>query len=362
MPELFVGLMSGTSLDGIDAVVADFSSGARVVKGIVLPFDDELRKSLLQLIDHSESASLDEIGQVDARLGIAYAHAAQAVLDTCGAGADNIAAIGCHGQTIRHRPDAAIPFTWQLGDPGRIAAMTGIPVVADFRRMDMALSGQGAPLVPAFHSAVFGSEEELRVVVNIGGIANITRLGPTVTGYDTGPGNGLMDAWIHHNRGEAFDNDGAWAATGKVDEELLAGLAADPFFQKAPPRSTGREHFNLQWLLEYLAGRRIPAEHVQATLLALTAESIAREVRRCEAQRVLLCGGGARNRMLREALGVSLKGIPVQLTDDYGLNADFVEAAAFAWFARERLAGRPGNLPSVTGASRAAILGGVYLP
>lgn len=362
MAELFIGLMSGTSLDGIDAALVDFSDGIHVRHAITLPFYTGLQRTIRTLIETPESTSLDTIGHADAQLGLAYSAAALEVLDQHGVPASDVAAIGCHGQTIRHSPDTELPFTWQIGDANRVAVGTGIPVVADFRRMDMALGGQGAPLVPAFHRAAFDSENELRVVINIGGIANITRLGPEVTGYDTGPGNGLMDAWIHRHRGENFDKDGTWAASGKVDSELLAALSADPFFHKAAPRSTGREHFNLQWLLEHLAGRDMAPEHVQATLLALTAESIVREVRRAGAQRVLLCGGGARNKALREAIVDSLDGVPVQTTDDYGVNADFVEAAAFAWLARERLAGRPGNIPSVTGADRAATLGAIYLP
>lgn len=362
MSNLFIGLMSGTSLDGIDAVVADFTSGIRLSAAVTLPFDTQLRALLEELIERADTVSLDAIGEADARLGLAYANAVREVLDRSGASAADIRAIGCHGQTIRHSPDVRTPFTWQIGDPSRIAASTGIPVVADFRRMDVALGGQGAPLVPAFHASLFGSAEELRVIVNIGGIANVTRLGPAVTGYDTGPGNGLLDAWIRHNRGDAFDNDGEWAASGEVDESLLEELSADPFFRKTPPRSTGREYFNLPWLLQHLAGREISAINIQATLLALTVESIAREVLRCGAERVILCGGGARNSALRNGLSVAVGSIPVQTADEHGLDPDFVEATAFAWLARERLAERPGNVPSVTGANRLAVLGAIYLP
>ncbi|HEX7048006.1 MAG TPA: anhydro-N-acetylmuramic acid kinase [Gammaproteobacteria bacterium] len=362
MPDVFIGLMSGTSLDGIDAALVDFSSGVSVTHATTTPFPKDLRDTLQNLIEQPDGVSIDAIGMADAQLGLAYAAATQDLLAKTKTRADQVSAIGCHGQTIRHRPDADPAFTWQLGDANRIAAATGIPVVADFRRMDMAAGGQGAPLVPAFHAAMFADDTELRVIVNVGGIANITRLGPVVTGYDTGPGNGLMDAWIQHSKGENFDRDGEWAATGKVNDELLAALSADPFFHQAPPRSTGREHFNRQWLLQHLAGISVSPEDVQATLLALTVESIAREVLRGDANRVLLCGGGARNRTLREALTVALHGIPVEVTDSHGLNADFVEAAAFAWLARERLAGRPGNLPAVTGAGRAVSLGAIYLP
>lgn len=362
MPELFIGLMSGTSLDGIDAVLADFSAGVAVKHAVTTPFPDDFRDTLKEIIDQPDALSLRQIGLADAALGITYAACVQSLLNESGTRAEQVSAIGCHGQTIYHAPDASPPFTWQLGDANRIAAATRIPVVADFRRMDMALGGQGAPLVPAFHAAMFANENELRAVVNIGGIANITRLGAAVTGYDTGPGNGLMDAWIRHCRGEDFDRDGGWAATGKVHEGLLDEFSADPFFLKAPPRSTGREHFNLSWLLGHMANHDVRPEDVQATLLALTVESISREARRSEAERVLLCGGGARNGTLRRALAMSLQDIPVETTDEHGLNADFVEATAFAWLARERFAGRAGNLPSVTGAERAAPLGAIYLP
>lgn len=361
MPELFVGLMSGTSLDGIDAALVEFSAGASVRHALTTPFPPELREQLQELIEHPEHAGLDRIGDIDARLGLAYAAATLALLAASETSADSVVAIGCHGQTIRHSPDRDPPFSWQLGDPNRLAAGTGIKVVADFRRMDMAAGGQGAPLAPAFHAAMFADETELRAIVNIGGIANITRLGTRVTGYDTGPGNGLMDAWIRHCRNEEFDHDGEWAATGSVDTELLAAMSTDPFFRKAPPRSTGREHFNLEWLLRHVSGSSIAPQDVQATLLALTVESIAREVRRAEADRVLLCGGGVHNRMLRESLTTALE-VPLQSTDAHGLDPDYIEAAAFAWLARERLAGRPGNLPSVTGADRPVPLGAVYLP
>lgn len=362
MPDLYIGLMSGTSLDGIDAVLADFSSGVDVKAAATTPFPGELRNHLQHLIDQPRATSLEQVGLADAQLGIASAEAVHALLTETGTLAKDIVAIGFHGQTVFHSPDTDPSFTWQIGDPNRLAALTGITVVADFRRMDMALGGQGAPLVPAFHAAMFANTDELRAVVNIGGIANITRLGSTVTGYDTGPGNGLMDTWIQHRRDRPFDRDGEWAASGTVDDGLLATLVAEPFFRQSPPRSTGRELFNREWLLRHLAGREIRDEDVQATLLALTVDSIGREVRRSEAQRVLLCGGGARNRALREALAISLRDVPVETTDEHGLNGDFVEATAFAWLARERLHDRPGNLPSVTGARRSVLLGAIYQP
>lgn len=362
MPEHFVGLMSGTSLDGIDAVLADFSGGVRVVHAVTSPFPESLRDTLQQLIERPLNTELDLIGQADAQLGAVYAQSVNGLLQDAGVDKAQVAAVGCHGQTIRHRPDIAPAFTWQLGDPNRVAAETGLLTVADFRRMDMAFGGEGAPLVPAFHAALFGNPQEVRAVVNIGGIANITRLGATVTGYDTGPGNGLMDAWIREQRGEAFDRNGEWAATGQIDEELLAHFLADSFFRKPPPRSTGREYFNLHWLRSRLGERRLAPQDVQATLLALTAQTVADEVRRARAERVLICGGGTHNGMLSSALKAALDDIPVEMTDAYGLNADFVEATAFAWLAKERLAGRPGNIPSVTGAHRPVPLGAIYQP
>lgn len=362
MPEIYVGLMSGTSLDGIDAALVDFTAGVRVVHALTADFPADLQRDLATIIDTPECVSLDVIGEVDARLGETYADVTLRLLDEAGVATEAITAVGCHGQTIRHSPNLAHPFTWQLGDPNRLAARTGVITVADFRRMDMAFGGQAAPLVPAFHAAIFARDEETRAVINIGGISNITRLDDVVSGYDIGPGNGLMNAWIRHCSGHAFDAGGKWAASGRVVEELLSDFLADPFFKLPAPRSTGREYFNLDWIRRHLDAREVAHEDVQATLLALTVTTIARECRKAGVQRVLVCGGGARNKALMNALAAELAPIAVESTEHHGLHPDFVEAAAFAWLARERLAGRPGNLPSVTGATKAVTLGAIYLP
>jgi anhydro-N-acetylmuramic acid kinase len=278
---------------------------------------------------------------------------------------DAVRAIGHHGQTIFHEPTGKEPFTMQIGDPNVVAANTGICTVADFRRLDMALGGQGAPLVPAFHAWCFGVPEESRAVVNIGGIANITALQPNhaATGFDTGPGNTLLDLWVRRHRGENFDRNGAWAASGKVSEALLADLLKEPYFSVPPPKSTGRELFNMPWLDARLSrhSAAAPAD-VQATLAELTAATIVTGVERAlrECRRLIVCGGGAHNADLMARLR-RLSGIGVDTTAAFGIAPDWVEGAAFAWLARARLRNEPGNVPSVTGARRLATLGGVYL-
>lgn len=361
MPELHIGLMSGTSLDGIDAALVDFANGADLVHALTAPFPDDLQHTLQAIIQQPDTVTVDQLAQADARLGETYAAVVKQLLIAAKLSPADIRSIGCHGQTIRHRPDLTPAYTWQLGDPSRIAAATGVITVADFRRMNMALGGEGAPLAPAFHDAVFQQPGERRVVLNIGGIANITVLEEPVTGYDTGPGNGLMNAWIEQHQDLPFDRDGAWAMSGKRNDALLADLLDDAYFDKPAPKSTGREHFNLEWLITRIAGRHLAPADVQATLLALTVESIVRELQAVKPDRVLVCGGGARNKALMNALAATAPG-PVQTTDEFGLDADFVEAAAMAWYARERLAGRAVRLSHVTGATRDAPLGAVFLP
>jgi anhydro-N-acetylmuramic acid kinase len=370
---LCIGLMSGTSLDGVDAVLADFSGSRPVVRGAVYAaFGPELRAALLALQvsgqDELHRAAVAANALVDC-----YAAAVTALLRDTGVGAGEVAAIGAHGQTVRHRP--AEGYTWQINNAARLAEITGITVVADFRSRDVAAGGQGAPLVPAFHAALFQDPRRHRVVVNIGGIANITNLPPGspgvgVTGWDTGPGNVFLDAWCERHRHEPFDRDGAWAAGGVVRDELLRRFLADPYFTKNPPKSTGRDLFNMDWLDARLRGGERPQD-VQATLLSLTAETIARDViRHCAgASQILICGGGARNSALLRGLAAALsagqepKGDTapvVQATDDFGVPANQVEALAFAWLARRILCGDPGNLPAVTGARGERLLGAIY--
>lgn len=365
--------MSGTSLDGVDAVLAEFAGAKASVRGAVhVPFSGELRAALLAL----QSPGPDELHRAAAAANAlvdCYATAVMALLGETGTVAGVIAAIGAHGQTVRHDPDAG--YTWQINNPARLAEATGIAVVADFRSRDVAAGGQGAPLVPAFHAALFQDPGRHRVVVNIGGMANVTNLPAgaqvtAVTGWDTGPGNVLLDAWCARHRQEPFDRDGEWAATGTVLGNLLRNLLADPYFSRTPPKSTGRDLFNAEWLDTRLRGGE-RAEDVQATLLALTARSIARDIaRHCTgASQVLICGGGARNGALLRALAVELAGSGtaaggagpiVQPTDELGIPAHQVEALAFAWLARRLLRGEPGNLPAVTGARGERLLGAYY--
>ena len=361
----YIGLMSGTSLDGVDAVLCVIDAKqCGLVDSLELPFDRQLRDDILQIIggDRVETRhALSLQGEIDHRLGILFADAVNKLLEKSGRESSEIAAIGSHGQTLWHQPSGDYPFSMQLGDPNVIVAKTNIPVVADFRRMDMALGGQGAPFAPAFHQFLFGGIEKRTAVVNIGGMANITVLDEPLIGYDTGPGNVLMDSWIEEVRGEKFDRDGAWAALGKVILELLDVMLSDPYFSQSPPKSTGREKFNLKWLQENLklAGG-YSDEDIQRTLLELTAQTIADEVKKYDRELLLLCGGGAKNQFLFERIAALLPNCKVALTDDYGVSSDFMEAMAFAWLAYKRIHREPVELCSVTGARKDGILGGLY--
>ncbi|HET7921741.1 MAG TPA: anhydro-N-acetylmuramic acid kinase [Gammaproteobacteria bacterium] len=366
MSEFFIGLMSGTSADGIDAALVEFTPAPRLHASRFLAYPPLLRERILQLASASQSSdALEAAGALDTELGREFARAALELLQQASLPAARVRAIGSHGQTVRHRPGGAHPFSMQIGDPNLIAAHTGISVVADFRRRDLALGGQGAPLVPAFHRAVFGDAGEHRAVVNIGGIANVTLLpagSGEVTGFDTGPGNVLLDAWSARQFGAAHDEAGAQAAAGRVDAALLHVLLADEYFALAPPKSTGREHFNPDWLERHLRGRKLAPQDVMATLAELTAHSILDAIlhHAVHTARVLVCGGGVHNRHLMQRLGSLFGEARVESTERHGIHPDWVEAMAFAWLARETLAGRPGNLPSVTGASRASVLGAIY--
>lgn len=362
---LYLGLISGTSADGIDAALVSFDGGApRLLLGLTHPWPEELRQQILGVAQGELPVDLDLLGRLDVAMGYGFAEAANRVLDAAGVTPDRVRAIGSHGQTLRHRPTGRHPFTLQLGDASVIAEQCGIDVVADFRRADVAAGGQGAPLLPAMHAMLLGQPGEARVVLNLGGIANITCLGVdgSVLGFDTGPANGLMDAWCARHRGEPFDRDGRFAGEGRTDEALLHTLLQDPYFALAPPKSTGREHFHLAWLEQQLAGRAISPADVQATLLELSARSVADAIagHAPDTRRVLACGGGVHNRALMERLAVRLAPAALQSTASYGVDPDFLEAMAFAWLARQRLLGLPGNLPAVTGARGPRILGAIY--
>jgi anhydro-N-acetylmuramic acid kinase len=361
---LFLGLISGTSMDAIDAALVDFDvSPLSLIAASAVPFEPALKERVAALVDAPDRVSLDEIGQIDVAVAQAFARSALKLMHEARVSAASVSAIGCHGQTLRHRTDLPVPFTWQIGDPNTVAEMTGVTVVGDFRRRDVAAGGQGAPLLPLFHDQVFRSDTEHRVILNLGGIANVTMLkrGAVVSGFDTGPANRLLDAWISRHRPVSFDNDGAWAGTGRCDPALLEELMQEPYLRQQPPKSTGRELFNLEWLDRKLGGLDRRPEDVQATLLEYTAASVAAEVRRHAPEAaVYACGGGAHNAALLAALARRLAPNRVATTVALGLDPDYVEAIAFGWFARRTLAGLPSNAPGVTGAHGPRILGGIY--
>jgi anhydro-N-acetylmuramic acid kinase len=366
MAGLYVGLISGTSMDGIDAALVRLDGPHfELIDALCVPYAPPLAEHLRGVVASGPGLTLESLAQLDVALGEAFAQAALTLLERSGRRAEDIDAIGSHGQTVRHRPGLDPPFTLQLADANVIAARTGIATVADFRRRDVALGGQGAPLTPVFHAAVLSDPREFRVVANIGGIANLTLLRPEgrLTGFDTGPGNALMDAWIRARRGEPYDRDGAWAASGHVVEALLQAMLGDPYFDRPPPKSTGVEHFNLRWLETHspLASTLAPAD-VAATLCELSARTMTRSLRAHAAgcQRMLVCGGGAHNRTLMQRLAALLPDVVVQSSAEAGLHPDWVEASAFAWLAAQTLAGRPGNDPAVTGARQSSVLGAIH--
>lgn len=362
--EIFLGLISGTSVDGIDAALVRFGSVPTLVAAHTYPLDDALAEQVLRLSQARSEVLLDDVGRLDTALGQALAAAALQLLADSGVAADDVRAIGSHGQTLRHQPEGALPFTMQLGDGNVIAERTGITTVADFRRRDVAAGGHGAPLVPAFHAAVLSDPSEHRAILNIGGIANLTLLPPggTVRGFDTGPGNGLMDAWTLRHRGERYDRSGGLAGEGRSNDGLLHALLAEPWLALPPPKSTGRDQFHIEWLDQRLVGHALSPADVQATLSVFTAHTIADALRSTlpDCARVLVCGGGVHNPVLLRNLAAQLPGVVVESTAAHGLDPDFVEAMAFAWLARETLAGRPGNLPAVTGARGPRVLGSIH--
>ena len=355
---LYIGIMSGTSLDGADAILADFSGAQPLVIAFASEsFSPTLRAELLALNTAGENEI--ERSQLAAnQLADVYARAVKNVLKSAGIRATDIIAVGCHGQTVRHRPD--LGFSVQLNNPSRLAALTGIDIVADFRSRDIAAGGQGAPLAPAFHDGVFRAPGETRVVVNIGGIANLTILEPgqPARGFDCGPGNALMDGWVAQHQHKAYDENGAWAAQGQALARLLGQFQNDAYFKLAPPKSTGRDLYSMAWLAPYLDGNERPVD-VQATLLALTAWSIADHVARYApmATRLLIGGGGAYNKELMRELATRFSKGAVEAVDAYGVPAQQVEALAFAWLAKQCVERRAIDLTATTGAIRPSILG-----
>lgn len=361
---LYLGLISGTSADGIDAALVRFDPRPRLVAARTFAYEAWLRRRVLALSQLEAAPTLDDVGETDALIGEAFAAAARALLGGAGVAPAAVAAIGSHGQTLRHRIGGPASFSLQLGDPNRIVERTGITTVADFRRRDIAAGGQGAPLMPAFHAGVLARPGEARAVLNLGGIANLTLLPADgrVRGFDTGPANGLMDAWCERHLGQAYDAGGAFAATGTVDAPLLEALLADPWFALPPPKSTGRDHLHLGWLEARLGERTLPVADVQATLCELSARTVIEALQRTQPDTValLVCGGGVHNPVLMGRLQALLPDARVESTASEGLDPDFVEAMGFAWLARETLAGRPGNRPEVTGAAGPRVLGAIY--
>jgi anhydro-N-acetylmuramic acid kinase len=357
----YIGLMSGTSLDGIDAVIVEFNDRqCHVAHTHSLPYPQGLRDRLLEL-HISSSNELEQAAVAGNELSRLYAETVKQLLAKALLRPGDIVAIGCHGQTIRHRPE--LGFTLQLGNPALLAELTYIDVVADFRSRDIAAGGQGAPLVPAFHQAVFFHPRVNRTILNIGGIANLTYL-PTqgnVTGFDSGPGNMLMDTWVQQHLNRPYDDSGQWAAQGNILNNLLESLLSHPYFQAQPPKSTGRDLFNLAWLQDYLKPEYAPVD-VQRTLLEFTARTITDAARQhCpDTEELYLCGGGAYNVLLALRLQELLSFVKVGLTDELGIPATWVEAAAFAWLARQTMHHKPGNLPAVTGAEGPRVLGAIY--
>ena len=353
-------------MDAVDCALVDFSGNTPcLITGVRTPWPDRLRKRLLEVAGGA-SLNATQFALLDAAAGEFFADAIHPILETERIAAEQIGAIGCHGQTVAHSPDSTPRTTLQLGDANIIAERTGVTTINDFRRRDMAAGGQGAPLAPAFHEAFLRKPSENRVVLNLGGIANLSVLPAnpekTAFGFDTGPANCLMDAWAREHIGKDFDANGDWAASAQPDPGLLNAMLKEPFFDRPPPKSTGTQHFSGAWLKSRLdTAKGLSSARVQATLMALTCESVTKAIHRHapDTARVLVCGGGVHNRALMQRLQ-ELVGLPVESTVAYGIDPDWMEAMAFAWLARRTLAGEPGNLPAVTGAAGPRILGAIH--
>jgi len=354
--EKYIGIMSGTSLDGIDVVLCEIDAhSCELVSSLEYPMPLELKADILTMIE--DKSSLEQVGILDHRLGLLFTQAVGALLIRENIDASSVKAIGLHGQTLWHEPTGEYPFSMQLGDPNILTAKIRIPVVADFRRKDVALGGQGAPFAPAFHEFLFGGSEAYMSIVNIGGMANITVLDEKkLIGYDTGCGNVLMDMWVAQHEGVSYDKDGEWARSGVVDYGLLDSMMSDDYFKQPYPKSTGREKFNKAWLQAHLAGKTHNPEDVQRTLLELTAMSISNEVLHFNRDIILLCGGGAKNSFLVERIKALMPNVEVAIA----ANADYIEAMTFAWLAYKRMHREEVNLKDVTGASDNAVFGGLY--
>lgn len=360
--QLFIGLMSGTSLDGVDAALVSFNQQRlQLVKTQFIPYLPDLRSQILAL-QHPTNNELETTALISNKLAELYAKAVNTLLLSAGTDANNVTAIGCHGQTIRHRPE--LGFTMQIGNAALLSELTGITVVSDFRSRDIAAQGQGAPLVPAFHKDVFAHNKLNRAIINIGGIANITYISNAgnVFGFDSGPGNMLLDAWIKRHLDLDYDADGRWSSSGKIIESLLSAMLRDPYFSTPPPKSTGRDLFNDSWLNQHLSAEEYAPNDVARTLVALSAHSIANAIHQyCpHVNEIYLCGGGAKNKLLTSDLQALIGSAPIEMTDKLGMGIDWVEAIAFAWLAKKCIARESANLPEVTGAKGLRILGAIY--
>lgn len=364
--ELFIGLMSGTSVDGIDAALVAFesSSSLRVVDTEFTPFPAALRAEINNAALNNAALFKNEDSPLHTKLADYYADASLSLIKKAGISKNKIRAIANHGQTVRHEPNAERPFSLQLGDGQRIANITDIQAITQFRQADIALGGQGAPLMPAFHNAVFGSSHDT-FVLNLGGIANISQLSTEIIGFDTGPGNCLLDQWIEKHQGERFDKNGAWAKSGMVIDEVLSLLMQDSYLHQSHPKSTGTDHYNLDWLEATVTNlEQYSPSDIQATLLTFTVKTISHALQQLEAMsgRLFVCGGGAQNQALMSELKAILPDYSVAQTDDLGVPCDWVEAVGFAWLGYCFEHGIPSNLPSVTGASRKVVLGESFMP
>lgn len=365
----YIGVMSGTSLDGIDIAITDFSDSGefQFIAAQTFPFPEQLHASLQRLITRQQ-CHLHDLGNIDIALGQVIAQSINQLLAQQQLTAQDIAAIGSHGQTIFHSPTGDTPFSQQIGNASVIAEMTGITTIADFRQRDIAAGGQGAPLVPAFHQALFTSVNEDRVIVNIGGISNLTILpsssNQAVIGFDTGPGNTLLDYWTQLQLNEPYDRGGKWAASGQCNDAFLSLLFDEPYFKQTAPKSTGRELFNQHWFEQVMNtyNQSVTTVDVQTTLVELTAQSIAADINTYATinSRVFICGGGAYNDYLLKRLQSLLTSNEISTTESLGLHPDWVEACAFAWLAFRTMNKKPGNLASVTGAQHAVVLGAIY--
>ncbi|MFZ0219889.1 MAG: anhydro-N-acetylmuramic acid kinase [Candidatus Aquirickettsiella sp.] len=370
MKKLYIGLMSGTSMDAVDAALVDFSTmQPKLLATYKSPLPNTLRKALTKLYT-ANSINIIKFAELDQKIAFISVEAVKKLLEESKYSAKDILAIGSHGQTVFHYPHlSTYPFTIQIGDPNIIAEKTGITTMADFRRRDIAAGGQGAPLTPAFHNTIFRNKKEDTIVINLGGIANITYLPANikaaVLGFDTGPANCLLDQWIHSHLKCWFDEGGRWAASATFDPALLKQFLSDPYFQLKPPKSTGPEYFNFKWIQSQLASLNRPLTPVivQATLCELVAVSIARAIQVLKSNHgtILLCGGGSKNSYLKKRIHQHCRQHLLLLTDDRGVSSDWLEAMAFAWIAKQTLEGKCSNLPEVTGAKNPTILGGIYL-